>query len=192
MTLEINEESLPEIVRLAHSGRVVVFDTESTGMSANDEICQLAATEFVAGHKARTMNVYVRPSCAMSEDAESVHGLSLAFLQEHGIDPADALEKFFALLGPDVLLVAHSSPFDLRMLRQSCSRCGMEFHEDEFKVCDTIRLAKRLHPEFGRYRLSHLLEVLNVEGVNSHDAKDDAAACAGVFFCLVEEFCRIS
>ena len=31
----------------ATSGRVVVFDTETTGGSCSDEICQLAAAEYV-------------------------------------------------------------------------------------------------------------------------------------------------
>ena len=46
-----------------HAGRVVVFDTETTGGTACDEICQIAAVEFMGGTFARMMSVNARPTC---------------------------------------------------------------------------------------------------------------------------------
>ena len=53
----------------ATSGRVVVFDTETTGGSCSDEICQLAAAEYINGRLERTMNVYIFASGELVESA---------------------------------------------------------------------------------------------------------------------------
>ena len=96
-----------------------MFDVEASGDCSSDEICQLAAGECVNGRLERTMNVYIRPTCEMNPWAEQVHGISMDYLDEHGIDPEDALHQFFDFLGSDVLLVAHNNRFDLIMLHRN-------------------------------------------------------------------------
>ena len=58
-------QNIERFAEFADCGRVVVFDTETTGGSCSDEICQLAAAECVNGRLERTMNVYIRPTCEM-------------------------------------------------------------------------------------------------------------------------------
>ena len=170
----------------ATSGRVVVFDTETTGGSCSDEICQLAAAEYVNGRLERTMNVYIRPTCEMNPWAEQIHGISMAYLDEHGIDPVDALQQFFEFLGSDVLLVAHNNRFDLKMLQQECAKFDCAFEPDGVVMCDTLALARYFRPDLKSHALGNLLGPLGVDGVNSHDALDDVMACAGVFFKLLD------
>ena len=50
--MRISANTVPQIAEYARSGRVVVFDTETTGCSRWDEICQIAAVEYVDGVKA--------------------------------------------------------------------------------------------------------------------------------------------
>ena len=104
-------QNIERFAEFVDCGRVVVFDTETTGGSCSDEICQLAAAEYVNGRLERTMNVYIRPTCEMNPWAEQVHSISMDYLDEHGIDPVDALHQFFDFLGSDVLLVAHNNRF---------------------------------------------------------------------------------
>lgn len=184
--MRVCANTLPEFARYAREGRVVVFDTETTGQSRNDEICQIAAAEYVNGCLERTLNVYLRPSCEMNPYAEGVHGLSMEFLSENGIEPVDAMEQFFGFLGNDVLLVAHNSSFDLRMLQQECAKYELEYSPEGVETCDTLALSRHLMPDLESHSLGALIEPLGVEGENSHDALDDALACAGVFFKLVE------
>ena len=60
--MRVTPQNIEAFTRFAEEGRVVVFDTETTGGSCNDEICQLAAAEFVNGQLERTMNGYIRPN----------------------------------------------------------------------------------------------------------------------------------
>ena len=171
--MRISANTVPQIAEYARSGRVVVFDTETTGCSRWDEICQIAAVEYVDGVRARTFSVYVCPTCEMDPWAEGVHGLSLDFLAEHGLAPEEAMRQFFEFLGSDALLVAHNNKFDI------------SFAPGGIETCDTLALARHLRPGLGSYSLANLIEALNIDGVNSHDALDDTLACAGLFFKLL-------
>ena len=119
-----NRYAVPELERLAREGRVVAFDTETTGLTPRDEICQLAAVEYVAGKEARTFMRHLRVDRPMSDAAFRTHGISPEFLAAHGVAPAEALREFLAFLGEGALLVAHNLPFDMGMFRNACSRAG--------------------------------------------------------------------
>lgn len=164
---------------------MVVFDTETTGLSSDDEIVQIAAVEYVGGERVRTLSCYVAPTCAMTPGAEAVHGLSLDFLRANGIAPVEALDRFFAFLGRDALLVGHNIPFDLRMLRNECRKFEYEADLEGLATADTVSLAKRLVPGLPKYGLARLIATLGIEGANTHDALDDTLACGALFFHLV-------
>lgn len=185
MTCRVTQAALRRYAHFASAGRVVVFDTETTGIAREDEIIQLAAAEYVAGELTRTLNLYLIPSVPIHPAAEAVHHLTMPFLVAQGIEPVQALDRFFDFLGGNVLLVGHNIHFDFRMLQNSCRRYDYEYVPSEVQFCDTIGLAKKLVPGLDHYRLSALIEALRLDGVNSHDALDDTLACGALFFDLV-------
>ena len=175
-------QNIERFAEFADCGRGVVFDTETTGGSCSDEICQLAAAECVNGRLERTMNVYIRPTCEMNPWAELVHGISMGYLDEHGIDSEDALHQFFDFLGSYVLLVAHNNRFELKMLQQECAKFDCAFEPEGVEMCDTLALARYFRPDLKNHALGNLLESLGVDGVNSHDALEDVMSCDLPFF----------
>ena len=185
--MRVADSTLPQIAKYARNGRVVVFDTETTGCSRWDEICQIAAVEYVEGARARMFSAYVCPTCEMNPCAEEVHGLSLDFLSEHGLAPEEAMRRFFAFVGHDALLVAHNNKFDMRMLNQECAKFGLCFAPDGIETCDTLALARHVRPGLASYSLANLINAFGIDGTNSHDALDDTLACAGLFFALLEK-----
>lgn len=185
MTCRVTQEALANYKVHAISGRVVVFDTETTGISRDDEIVQLSAAEYVCGELTRTLDLYVTPTCCIHPEAEAVHHITMPFLIEHGIPPTEALYRFFEFLGRDALLVAHNIHFDFRMLQNECRKFEYMADPDELSSCDTIALAKKLAPGHEHYNLAYLIEAMGLEGVNSHNALDDTLACRTHFFDLV-------
>ena len=185
--MRISEKNLLRMAAYARNGRVVVFDTETTGCTTYDEICQIAAAEYEHGALSRTFARYICPTCEMNPWAEAVHGLSMDFLSEHGLEPEEAMLQFFEFVGDDVLLVAHNATFDMRMVRQECRKFGLAFAPRGVETCDTLTLSRRLRPDLPSHKLSYLIGALDIDGVNSHDALDDALACAGVFFSFIKE-----
>lgn len=170
----------------ARSGRVVVFDTETTGICRCDQIVQIAAAEYVGGELTRTLMLYVKPTCAINPFAEAVHHLSWEFLQEHGVEPVEALAEFFEFLGEGAILVGHNIRFDLRMLDHECCEFGFGANIQDIEFADTLSLARKLLPGLESYRLCNLIAELGLEGDNTHDALDDTLACANLFFRLME------
>jgi len=185
MTWSVDEEMLQRCRDHVECGRVVVFDTETTGLSNADEIVQIAAVEYVNGLQTRTLNLYLVPTCEISSEAEAVHGLSRTFLEANGIPPQDALEQFFAFVGDEALIVGHNVSFDFRMMRNECAKFDCKMNLELFEFCDTVRLAKRLVPGLPRYSLASLIDALKIEGKNTHDALDDTRACGELFMDLV-------
>ncbi len=183
--MRICESSIAAWRRLAASGRVVAFDTETTGISRWDEICQIAAAEYVDGVLNRTFSVYIRPTCEMNPAAEAVNGLSMEFLEENGIEPEEAMERFFGFVGHDALLVAHNCRFDMRMLNQECAKFGLSLPVQSATVCDTLALSRHFRPDMRHHRLADMIDALGLNETNSHDALDDARACGGVLFTLL-------
>ena len=186
--MRITKQTLPKLAAFAQAGRVVVFDTETTGGSSWDEICQIGAAEYVGGKLKRTLSLYICPTCRMNRWAEAVHGLSMEFLQENGVAPTEAMRQFFDFVGRDVLLVAHNATFDLRMLDHECRKFGLFFAPEGLETCDTLALSRKLRPDLESHALANLINVLELDGVNSHDALDDAMACAGIFFKLLSDW----
>lgn len=184
--MRICDNTLPCLAGYARHGRVVVFDTETTGGADYDEICQIAAVEYVDGNLSRTLALYICPTCEMNPWAEGVHGLSMDFLSEHGLAPEEAMRQFFEFVGDNALLVAHNANFDLRMLRQECAKFDLCFTPEGIETCDTLALSRYLRPDLECHALAFLIGALGIEGVNSHDALDDALACAGVFFKMID------
>lgn len=185
--MRVCKNTIGAIREFARNGRVVVFDTETTGGTKDDEICQIAAAEYVAGTFSRTMNTYLCPTCDMNPWAESIHGLSMDFLQVNGIAPEEAMRQFFGFVGDRTLLVAHNLRFDMGMVQNMCRKFDLDFEPELVETCDTLALARHLRPGLGSYRLCNLIPALGIEGCNSHDALDDTMACAGIFFKLLAE-----
>jgi DNA polymerase III epsilon subunit-like protein len=69
-----------------------------------------------------------------------------------------------------------------------CQIAAVEYEHGgaAIETCDTLALARFAMPDLDCYTLANLVERLGVGGINSHDALDDAYACAGVFFKLIE------
>ena len=185
MTFRVTRKTLSDYGFYARNGRVVAFDTETTGISCDDEIVQIAAAEYVCGELTRTFCLYVVPSCPISPGAAAVNHLTLPFLAENGVSPCEALERFFAFLGQDVLLVAHNIRFDYRMLQGECRKFDYTAELQGVSFCDTIALAKKLVPGLEHYRLGWLVDAMGLSGRNSHDALDDTLACGELFFELM-------
>jgi len=181
----VNQAALANYRDHAVHGRVVVIDTETTGISQDDEVVQIAAVEYTTGIRTRMLNLYVVPTCPIDPKAEAVNHLSREFLEANGVSPVAALDRFYAFLGRKALVVGHNIHFDLRMLRGECAKFGFHAEPDALTYCDTIALAKRLVPGLPHYRLGMLLAELGLEGKNTHNALDDTLACGTLFFDLV-------
>ena len=160
---------------------IVVFDTETTGLNVfEDDIVQIAAVRMRAGRvvEGSAFNVFIqtqRPVPAMLGD---IPNPIVAQLQCNPcLPPAQALQNFMQYVGNSMLL-GHNADFDYNILRFNLQRyCPevnlLEAHPTYF---DSLKLIRLLQPGLKQYKLKALLEVLHLEGTNSHLADEDVMA----------------
>jgi DNA helicase-2/ATP-dependent DNA helicase PcrA len=157
------------------SGRVVVFDTETTGLdTACDDILQIAAVEYLRGVKGRTFEVFLQTDRPL-EASGGVHHITRAHLDACGVAPAEGLKRFCDFAAGAVW-AAHNLKYDLTILKRNLERRGVEFDWNTVTATDTLDLARRLHPGLKSYKLADLIASFSLAGSNTHNALDDVLA----------------
>ncbi|HNY39602.1 MAG TPA: 3'-5' exonuclease [Bryobacteraceae bacterium] len=153
-------------------GRVVVFDTETTGLDPySDEIVEIAAARCGASGTAETFHEFLRPSRPVG-DSEAIHGWSDAYLAENGQPPGQVLARFMEFCGDSILCGHNSQAYDIPILRASLDRAGLFPNGDFGPTFDTLDITRRFH-RLPRYRLSQIAESLGLKSVPTHQAMDD-------------------
>ena len=177
-------DALPGAV--APGTRIVVFDTETTGIDPTaDDIVQLAAMELVDGVPSRTFNRYLHTDRDLSA-TEPIHHISRAFLDAHGTKPAEALRDFIAFAG-DAPLAGHNVGFDRAFLANALRCHGLPPVPRRTLFIDTLDASRRLHPELKSHKLGDLVKDLKLSGANTHNAADDVEATASLLLHLACE-----
>lgn len=145
--------------------KLIFFDTETTGNTEKDFLCQLA---YKIGDE--TFAGLYKPKIKIPPEASAVHHITNKIVAEKPTfkESTDQpiIKKLFE--DKDSVVAAHNAPFDLMMLKK-------EDIEPKNFIC-TLRIARYLDPEgkIDRYNLQYLRYLLEIE-VNAvaHDALGD-------------------
>ena len=181
----------------------VVFDTETTGLSASKErIIELGAIRFVDGKPTEAFETFVNPEREISKEVTSINHITNEMVR-NAPTISQILPAFEAFVGKSAL-VAHNLEFDLKFLYYS----GSTIIEAKRKYFDTLTQAKKMlkkpkmkyDKEFGiweedydkdydvlDYKLETLCEYYNITIPMKHRATADAIATGKLFLKLIEE-----
>lgn len=174
---------------------IVIFDTETTGLDTfMDDIIQIAAMRVRNGAVIESFMVHIeteREIPAMLGDIVNpiVEERKTADILSH----SEALHRF-AAFAKDATLLAHNADFDIHILQQNIKRYTPDLYNDgeDMPDCyDSLRLIRLLEPSLKVHKLKYLLEVLHIEGSNSHLADDDVFATKGVVDYCYRKACEI-
>lgn len=162
-----------EAPRAADYDRIVVLDTETTGLSADCGVVEIAWIEVDAGlAELERVNALVNPGCPIEPGAVAVHGIT-----EEMVADQPTLEEFLRRDRSDqfgacrTLVIAHHAAFDEPHLAPYCA------HVDT--LC-TLRLAQHLLPDLPDHKLQTVAAALGLEVDQPHRALDDAVICLHV------------
>lgn len=174
------------IKRLAHrlpDERIVVFDTETTGLSTDDEVLQVSAVD---GAGRLLLNEYIRPMRKTSwEGAYEIHGISPRDV-EHAPTLKQIKTKLDKIFSSASLIIVYNIEFDDRMLRQS----GYSIRDVAPQTpCIDVMLdyAAMVRQSYGNeYKWQPLQGCAAHYGVDfeAHDSAQDAKATAKCFKCM--------
>lgn len=167
------------------SGEMIVFDLETTGLSAATErITEIGAVRVKNGEIIEEFDTFVNPERTLTQEIVSLTGITDEMLADAPSE-AEALEQFYRFCGgDDAVLVAHNAPFDTGFLKAAARRCKRPYR---FASVDTLILARALYPTLKSFKLGKLAEHLKLEPFQAHRACDDARALAQIFQRMLAE-----
>lgn len=162
----------------------VVLDVETTGLDADkDEIVEIAAIKVIKGVETGKFHTLVRSDRHLPKKITEITGITNELLESQGVDLCCALEELVSFVG-DAVVVAHNAEFDSNFIQASCEECDLDDFDNE--CIDTIALAKKKMPEAKNFRLSTLVEILDLDNSTPHRAESDCEATLQLFRKLIE------
>ncbi len=161
----------------------VVFDTETTGLSAyENELIEIAGVRMRAGEVIGTFASLIRPSVPIPSKITEITSINDEMVRDQPT-VQEVLPKFYEF-AKDSILVAHNAEFDLSFLKEQCKRLNHPPFDQA--VVDTLALARTLLPEARNHRLKTLTTKFNVKLTQHHRALADAEATGKVFYHLLD------
>lgn len=166
-----------------------VIDVETTGRSPQwDHIIEVAALKISDGQEAGRFSSLIQPPSMpgggfVDEFIAALTGITDEMLESAPFAP-DVLEEFASFVG-DTPVVGHYVGFDINFLYDSFDRyLDRPFSND---YIDSLRVARKLHPEMPHHRLADLVDHFGVTHNDAHRAMSDVEATAECFARLKDE-----
>jgi DNA polymerase-3 subunit epsilon len=171
----------------SHASRLIVLDTETTGLSTKDgnRILEIGCVELIDRRlTGNNFHVYINPERDSEEGALRVHGLTTAFLSDKP-KFAEIANTFIDYIKGSELII-HNAPFDVGFLNyELVDLLNQQAIETYCIVFDTLADAKKRHPA-QRNNLDALCKRYGVDNSNRelHGALLDAQILAEVFLMM--------
>jgi DNA polymerase-3 subunit epsilon len=165
---------------------LVILDFETTGLSpeSGDRVTEVAALRI---RKDRVVDQFESlMNCGMKLNPFIVN---LTGITQRMVDcappPSKVIRELVKFLGGDAV-IAHNASFDDRFFRNECGRLAVPESVDPF-IC-SIRIARRVYPNLGSYKLSSIAESLGLKySGRAHRAAADARLTAEIVLKSLEQ-----
>jgi len=169
------------------TARLVVLDTETTGLEVRDghRIIEIGAIEIVGRRMTeRRFHQYVNPERECDEGALAVHGINRQFLDDKPKFGEIAEDLIEFVRGAEVVI--HNAEFDVEFLDAELKRAGRgKFADYCDKITDSLQYAREQHPG-KRNSLDALCDRYAISNAHRtlHGALLDAGLLADVFLAM--------
>lgn len=162
----------------------VAIDLETTGLSTDyDEIIEMAASRYVDGQKTESYSQLVNPGFSIGEFITELTGITDDMLKDQP-PIGDVLPQFLAFVG-DSVVVGHNVNFDINFLYDACESCELPPFSNDF--VDTMRLGRKLHPEYTNHRLNTMIKEMGLPKRGLHRSEGDADLAAQIYLAMMAE-----
>jgi len=167
-----------------HKARLyAILDIESTGGKYNEEgITEIAIYKFDGNEIVDQFSSLINPERKIQSFVVGLTGINNEML--HQAPKFYEIAKRIIEITEGCIIVAHNAKFDYRMLKLEFDRLGYPY---ERKTLCTVKLSKKLLPNFESYSLGKLVRKLGIPITDRHRASGDALATVKLFKLLLEK-----
>ncbi len=159
----------------------IAFDLQTTGLDPNyDNIIELAAIKVENGSITSQFESLVNPGFAIDDFITELTGITNDMLSG-APTLKQVLPDFLSLIQTDIML-GHYFSFDLRFLQKAAAAYDLPFEKCQY--VDTMRIARKVFPDWKHHRLCDLVENLHVKSEGAHRALLDVLATKGCYDAL--------
>lgn len=170
--------------RSLEEGTYVVFDVETTGLSAvYDTIIELAAVKIKDGEIIDTFESFANPHHPLSATTINLTGITDDMVRD--APEIETVLKRFKDWSEDDILVAHNASFDMGFLNVGYKKIG--FEKATNPVIDTLELGRFLYPELKNHRLNTLAKKFDIDLTQHHRAIYDAEATGHLLIKMLKD-----
>lgn len=178
--------------------RIVVLDTETTGLSETDQVVELALVTLEEDKQGRWESVtptgwssLIKPTCPVSLQARAVHHITDTELAK-AQSVMDVLLRTPVTWGDSgIVIAAHNLAFDRVMLEQSLVAHGLQRYWLPLSGICTWRCAMHLYPDAPAFSNQVLRYYLNVDvppvDGPPHRALPDAVVTAQILLHMLRQ-----
>lgn len=167
-------------------GEYVVFDIETTGLSAvQNQIIEIGAVRVAGGRVTEVFSEFVNPGVRIPANITELTGINDEMVAD--ASEIDVILPKFLEFAKDAVLVAHNADFDMSFIRRACEK---QCRKISNAVLDTLSLSRAMFPQLQRHKLNIIAKHLGVSLVNHHRACDDARATGEILikcFAMLKE-----
>lgn len=164
------------------SGSFVVFDIETTGLSAKfNEIIEIGAVKIIEGKVTERFSEFVKPKKPVPYHITELTGITNDMLS--GADGIEVVLRKFLDFSKDCVLVAHNASFDVGFIRKKAEILGFNA---EFCYIDTLAMSRRLLTGLKKHKLDRVAKYLGFTFEGHHRAVNDAEITARIFLHFLE------
>lgn len=166
----------------------VAFDIETTGLSpTRDRIIEIGAVLFNNGKKVKTFSSLVNCGVDISNDAESVNGITKEMIR-NAPNEYEVFSNLIKFLGEamqgKIIMCAHNASFDFGFLYNTFLRLGIK---SDIKYVDTLSLSRKYIKDVENYQQRTLEEYLGLKNEMAHRAVYDAENCGEILSFILEK-----
>ena len=153
----------------------VAFDTETNGLGSDAGIVSIALVAFsIDGRQVGLWKSLVKQSSVGRTD---IHGITMEMLKD--APSFGEIYRDFLSRTSGMVVIAHNSDFDRRMISHEAARIGAPMPDWEL-VC-TLKLSRRYLYGLNSYNLLGCRMAVGLGEYNAHNAEDDSIAAGELF-----------
>ena len=153
---------------------LVFFDLETTGLNVlKDRILQIALVKvFANGLPEEEMTMLINPGIPISQEAMDVHGITPDIVANKPTFK-EVAQAIYDFIGDADLAGYNSDRFDLPMLTEEFSRCGLDLNVENRRTVDVQKIFYKMEPRTLKAAYKFYCDQ---ELENAHDALADVKA----------------